>query len=63
MIRYLEFTFPNECLPLFYIHQGEQMVLRQVKNARFDFASLFPDGNEDALNRFLEKQVCLIILC
>ncbi|CAG8644528.1 1156_t:CDS:2, partial [Paraglomus brasilianum] len=35
---------------------GEQMVLRQVKNARFDFASLFPDGNEDALNRFLEKQ-------
>ncbi|CAG8627136.1 674_t:CDS:2 [Paraglomus brasilianum] len=35
---------------------GEQMVLRQVKNVRFDFASLFPDGNEDALNRFLEKQ-------
>ncbi|CAG8603356.1 833_t:CDS:2, partial [Paraglomus occultum] len=35
---------------------GELMVLRKVKNANFDFALLFPDGNKDAVNRFLEKQ-------
>jgi len=34
------------------------MVIRKVKHDNFDFASLFPDDNKDALNRFLEKQVC-----